>query len=104
MKQFKEWRVGVGRLEVQVLDSLRQRKPGDEEGNDVRGREHGEKGQRATYEQVVLKLEALPGTNDHLENMQESVKGESGKIYKHLVKNCSDEAFGIVRLVEWRRG
>ena len=62
--------------------------------------ENTEKGQRATCEEVVQKLEALPGTNGDPEDMYEGVKEMSGKIYNHLVKNCSDEAFGIVRSVE----
>ena len=62
--------------------------------------ENIEKGQGATCEQVIQKLEALPGTNDHLEGTCDFVKEMSGKIYNHLVKNCSDEAFGIVRSVE----
>ena len=38
----QRWRVGVGRLEVQVLERCRQREPDDEEFHDVRGREHRE--------------------------------------------------------------
>ena len=62
--------------------------------------ENTEKGQGATCEQVIQKPEALPGTNDHLEGTYDFVKKMSGKIYNRLVKNCSDEAFGIVRSVE----
>ena len=49
---------------------------------------------------MIQRLEALPGTNDDLEGTYGFVKEMSGKIYNHLVKNCSDEAFGIVRSVE----
>ena len=42
----------------------------------------------------------MPGTNDDLEGTYGFVKEMSGKIYNHLVKNCSDEAFGIVMSVE----
>ena len=49
---------------------------------------------------MIQRLEALPGTNDDLECTYGFVKEMSGKIYNHLVKNCSDEAFGIVRSVE----
>ena len=59
-----------------------------------------EKGQRATHEAVVQKLEALPGTDDDLEDTYQGVKEMGGKIYNRLAKNCSDEAFGIVRSVE----
>ena len=62
--------------------------------------ENTEKGQRATYEDVVQKLEALPDTDDDIEDTYRGVKEMSGKIYNHLVKNCSDEAFGIVRSVK----
>ena len=68
--------------------------------------ENTEKGQGATCDQVIQRLEALPGTNDDLEGTYGFVKEMSGKIYNHLVKNCSDEAFGIgeVRGVWRRRG
>ena len=62
--------------------------------------ENTEEGQGATCEQVIQKLEALPGTNDHLEGTCDFVKEMSGKIYNHLVKICSDEAFSIVRFLE----
>ena len=47
-----------------------------------------------------MTLEALPGTNDHREDTHRCAEEMSGKIYNHLVKNCLDEAFGIVRSVE----
>ena len=62
--------------------------------------ENTEKGQGASCDQVIQRIEALPGTNDDLEGTYGFVKEMSGKIYNHLVKNCSDEAFGIVRSVE----
>ena len=63
--------------EAELLERRRQREPDDEEGHDVCG---GEKGQGATCDQVIQRLEALPGTNDDLEGTY--------------------EAFGIVRSVE----
>ena len=58
--------------------------------------ENTEKVQGATCDEVVQRLEVLPGTNDDLEGTYGFVKEMSGK----MVKNCSDEAFGIVRSVE----
>ena len=49
---------------------------------------------------MIQRLEALAGTNDHLEGTYGFVKELSGEIYNPLVKNCSDEALGIVRSVE----
>ena len=62
--------------------------------------ENTEKGQDATCDQVIQSVEALPGTNDDLEGTWGFVKEKGGKIYSHLVKNCSDEAFDIVRSVQ----
>ena len=62
--------------------------------------ENTKKGQGVTCDQVIQRLEALPGTSDDLEGTYGFVKETSSKIYNHLVKNCSDEAFGIVRSVE----
>ena len=49
---------------------------------------------------MIQRLEALAATNDHLEGTYGFVKETSGQIYNHLVKNCSDEAFGVVRSAE----
>ena len=62
--------------------------------------ENTEKGHCATCGEVIKRLEALPGTNDHLEGTYGFVKEMSGKICDHMVNNFSDEAFGIVRSVE----
>ena len=61
--------------------------------------ENTDKGQRATHEEVVRKLEALPG-DDGIEGTHQGVRDMSGNIYNHRVNNCTDEAFGIVRSVE----
>ena len=54
--------------------------------------ENTERDQGATCEQVTLKLEALPGTKDHLEGTYDFVKEMSGKIYDHFVNNWSVES------------
>ena len=65
------WRVGVGRLEVQVPECRWQREPDDEEGQ--RGRTPRRPGC-----EVIQRLEALPGTNDDLEGTYGFVKEMSG--------------------------
>merc|ERR1712079_66530 len=37
---------------------------------------------------------------DSIEDTYEGVEGMSGKVYNHLVKCCTGEAFGVVRAVE----
>ena len=64
------------------------------------GEEKSEMGQAATCDEMIQRVEALPGTNDDLEDTHGFVKEMSGEIYNHLVKNCSDKLFGIVRSME----
>ena len=59
--------------------------------------ENTERGGNATSDEVVRRMEAIPGTTDDIDDTYEGVKVMSGKVYNYLVKNCTDEAFGIVR-------
>ena len=87
MKQFKggesEW------VDVKL---------GEEEGSDVRGG-HRE-GPEGDLRRSCSEVEALLRTSDHLEDTYKCVKEMSGYIYNRLVKICSNEAFGTVRMVE----
>jgi len=89
----------MGGLEVQVLECGWQWEPDDAKSVDL-PEENTEKEQRATCEVVVAKLEAVPGTIDDIEETYGNAQELSGKIYNYLVKNCTEEAFGIVRSVE----
>ena len=87
----------MGRLEVQVVERRGQRKLDDEEGHGVRGGEHREGPGCDLRASDPEARGVVPRSNDHLRSTHDFAKEVSGKIYK--AKNCTDEAFGIVRFV-----